>query len=159
MTLRRPSDDADAIAKYHELGVKAAAYIKAHPSCWPAEVAQHLGISGRTYRHWLATEEPAYEAFQALVEPALTEQAKIAYEDAEADIDAAGPAAGAKVSWHKWGLEKRLPRYFGANAGPMVTVNTQVNVNAGTDREQALADLKAEAEVNPELRDVLKGLL
>lgn len=161
MTLRKPSDSEESIARYRSLGVEAASFIRAHWGCYPAEVAEHLGISGRTYRHWLASEDAAYEAFQRGIEPALVDQAKEAVRAAEKDINAAMPekAAGAKVSWHTWLLEKRLPKFFGKDAAVTVQVNNQVNVSAGTSREQVLADLKAEAAVNPELAEALRALL
>lgn len=161
MTLRSPSNSVESLEKYAALGVKAAAFIRAHIACFPAEVAQHLGVSGRTYRHWMASEEEAYEAFRREVEPALVEQAKEAVRLAEEDINSAmdKKSAGAKVSWHTWLLERRLPRFFAKDAAVAVQVNQNTQINVAGDRAQVLADLKAEALANPELASELRKLL
>ena len=157
------SSRPETIERYRDLGVKAAAFVDANPQAWPAEIAAHMGIAGRTLSLWTTSEEPAYEAFQEAYVPALVRQAKAALKDADIAIQMSedNKSAGPRVSWETWKLERRLPRFFGAKAQEAVSVqiNNNTQVNVGADRDQVVADLRAEAAVNPELREALKGVL
>lgn len=104
------------VSEMRVLGQKVAARLRSGHDVYQGEAAVKSGIAERTYYRWLDGEEEGHLAFQAEVLPALYDQAKMAEAEAERAIGCVEGGSGPWQSWHRWKLEKRFRRIYGAVA-------------------------------------------
>lgn len=109
---RARSEDAK-IAKLRGAGEHIARRLREDSRCFQVQAAVEAGLSERSYYEYLQGDDDACQLFQALVIPALYEQAKLAEEKAEQDIACVESGSGAWASWHRWKLEKRYRKIYG----------------------------------------------
>ena len=108
-----PPVDERRMAYVTSVGLKIAAAMRSDPKMYQEVAAITAGISRATYYKWLDASGPEYEAFQAIVIPAVHEQAQLAEDKAEQDIACCENGSGAWTNWHKWKLEKRYRKIYG----------------------------------------------
>lgn len=102
-----------SVEEMRELGRQAAEILRA--GGYQIAAAVKIGVPERTYYEWLNGSDEGALAFQSEVLPAYQAAAEAAEEKAEQDIFGGEMHSSAAVSWHKWKLEKRYPKVFGAS--------------------------------------------
>jgi hypothetical protein len=110
---RSKETPAEKLARLVKAGQHIASRLRDDDRCFQQQAAIEAGIIEKTYYDYLKGDDEACRAFQAIVLPAVYEQAKRAEERAEADIACCESGSSAWSNWHKWKLEKRYRKIYG----------------------------------------------
>lgn len=141
-TLARATTPEAKLEKLRDVGAKIAASLRSDPHMHQEHAAVLAGISRRAYFTYLDGEDEACLAFQALVLPAVYEQAEENRKKAEMDIACVEQGSGAWASWHKYMLEKRYRKIYGDLAQEVKVELT--GPDGGPIRTQSIADMSVE---------------
>lgn len=138
-----------------------AAALRLSPRMHQEHAAIKAGIHPRTYWRYMAGEDEVSEAFQAIVLPAVHDQADANLTEAEVAIGCSENGSGAWAGWHRWLMEKRYRKIYGDLAQEVKVELTgkdggAVQVQAIPTREQALAELRELAKGDPEVARLLR---